>query len=316
MHDVYPLIKKSDFPVIYRGILNTLQINLGYKCNQTCVHCHVNASPKRTEMMNKETMDHIIDFIKRFNIKNIDLTGGAPELNKNFDYLVTEAKKLNCHIIDRCNLTVLLEPGKSYLFNFFKKNHIEVTASLPCYEEKNVDLQRGKNVFEKSIEVLKMFNKIGYGKDKELLLNLVYNPQGAELPPCQDELEQKYKTSLKNKYNIVFNNLYSLTNVPILRFGSTLVTKNMFKSYMNLLKSNFNEEALAHVMCKSLISVDYQGYLYDCDFNQMLKIGIEDKLKKHISELSNIDNNIKINTADHCYACTAGSGSSCRGALI
>ena len=316
MHDVYPLLKQTEFPDIFRGRLKTFQINLGYKCNQTCVHCHVNASPKRKEMMSLGVIDQILSAIKRLNIKTIDLTGGAPELNENFEYLITEAKKLGCHIIDRCNLTVLLEPQKKHLFNFFKDNKIEIIASLPCYKKDNVDTQRGKNVFNKSIEVLKKLNTSGYGYEKDLIINLVYNPQGPVLPPDQLTLEQQYKKALKKNHDIIFNNLYLITNMPIARFGSTLVTKNKFKSYMQLLKNNFNRHALDHLMCKSLISIDYQGYVYDCDFNQMLKMNMNGNIKKHISALSNINGFNKINTADHCYGCTAGSGSSCGGALL
>ncbi len=316
MHDVYPLLKKTEFPDILRGQLKSFQINLGYKCNQACLHCHVNASPKRKEMMSLEVINQILSAVNKFNIKTIDLTGGAPELNEHFEYLVLKAKDLGCHVINRCNLTVLLEPGKSHLFNFFKDNNVEIIASLPCYEKANVDAQRGENVFTKSIEVLKKLNKFGYGKKDSLIINLVYNPQGPVLPPNQLVLEKQYKKSLKENHGVIFNNLYLITNMPIARFGSTLVTKNKFKSYMQLLKSNFNSSALDHVMCKSLISIDYQGYLYDCDFNQMLKMSLNGNMKKHISTLSDTNISNKINTADHCYGCTAGSGSSCGGSLL
>ena len=234
MHDVYPLLEKTDFPKIFRGKLNTIQINLGYKCNQSCLHCHVNAGPKRKEMMTLETIDQILSFIKKSDVKNIDLTGGAPELNDHFDYLVMQAKALNCHIIDRCNLTVLQEPNKEYLFEFFRENYIEVVASLPCYEENNVNRQRGDGVFKKSIEVLQRLNELGYGINKKLQLNLVYNPQGAVLPPDQNVLEKKYKSILMGNYNITFNNLYTITNMPIARFGSTLISQKKFGYYMKL----------------------------------------------------------------------------------
>ena len=316
MHDVYPLLKKTKFPYISRGQLKSFQINLGYKCNQACLHCHVNASPKRKEMMSLKVIEQILFAINKFKIKTIDLTGGAPELNDHFEYLIIEAKKLGCHVIDRCNLTVLLEPGKNYLFDFFKNNKVEIIASLPCYEESNVDAQRGKSVFKKSIEVLKELNKSGYGYKRDLVINLVYNPQGPVLPPNQKDLENKYKKILKEEHGIIFNNLYLITNMPIARFGSTLITKNEFNPYMKLLKNNFNEEALNHLMCKSLISIDYEGYIYDCDFNQMLRINLSDNIKKHISMLSKINILDKINVADHCYGCTAGSGSSCGGVLL
>jgi radical SAM/Cys-rich protein len=266
--------------------------------------------------MSLKVIEQILFAINKFKIKTIDLTGGAPELNDHFEYLIIEAKKLGCHVIDRCNLTVLLEPGKTHLFNFFKNNKVEIIASLPCYEESNVDAQRGKSVFKKSIEVLKELNKSGYGYKRDLVINLVYNPQGPILPPNQLDLENKYKKILKEEHGIIFNNLYLITNMPIARFGSTLITKNEFNPYMKLLKNNFNEEALNHLMCKSLISIDYEGYIYDCDFNQMLRINLSDNIKKHISMLSKINILDKINVADHCYGCTAGSGSSCGGALL
>ena len=316
MHDVYPLLEKTDFPRIFRGRLNTIQINLGYKCNQSCLHCHVNAGPKRKEMMTLETIDQILSFIKKSDVKNIDLTGGAPELNDHFDYLVTQARALDCHIIDRCNLTVLQEPDKEYLFEFFRKNYIEVVASLPCYEEDNVNRQRGDGVFKKSIEVLQRLNEFGYGINKKLQLNLVYNPQDAVLPPEQNVLEKKYKSILMKNYNITFNNLYTITNMPIARFGSTLVSQKKFSHYMKLLKGNFNGDALNKLMCKSLISIDYRGYVYDCDFNQMLKLNINGNKLLHISNLKNDSMPKKINTADHCFGCAAGSGSSCGGILV
>ena len=316
MHDVYPLLEKTNFPSIFRDKLHTIQINLGYKCNQSCLHCHVNAGPKRKEMMDIVTINQILYFIKKLNIKNIDLTGGAPELNDNFKYLVTKAKELNCHIIDRCNLTVMLEPNKEYLFEFFKENNIEVVASLPCYQEDNVNKQRGKGVFRKSIKVIQKLNLLGYGTNNDLKLNLVYNPQGPFLPPQQEALEKKYKLILKNDYDIIFNKLYTITNMPIARFGSTLVSENKFNSYMDLLKDNFNKDALKNLMCKTLISVDYKGYVYDCDFNQMLNINMNGIKKTHITDLQKNIILKDINTADHCYGCTAGSGSSCGGKLV
>ena len=317
MHEIYPLIQKTRFPAIYREKLNTLQINLGYKCNQTCLHCHVNAGPKRKEIMDIKTMKQIVSFIKKFKIQVIDLTGGAPEMNPNFEFLVKEARNLNCHIIDRCNLTILLESKYKNITKLLIENNVEIVASLPCYQKENVDSQRGKGVFNKSIRALQMLNKKGYGIQKNLLLNLVYNPQGPELPPSQTELESLYKKNLDDEYGIQFNNLYTITNMPIARFGSTLISKGSFVQYMSLLKKSFSSKALENVMCKTLISVDYLGYVYDCDFNQMLNIGLSDNRKKHISEI-NINQlaELKINTADHCYGCTAGSGSSCGGSLV
>ena len=317
MHEIYPLIKQTAFPEIYREKLNTLQINLGYKCNQTCLHCHVNAGPNRKEMMDIETMRQIIDFIKKFKIKVIDLTGGAPELNPHFEFLIRSAKKLNCHVIDRCNLTILIESKKKNIINFLTKNNVEIVASLPCYQKENVDRQRGSGVFSKSIKALKKLNENGYGINNNLVLNLVYNPQGTELPPNQSKLEALYKQKLDDEYGIKFNNLFTITNMPIARFGSTLLSKGTFNQYMTLLKKSFSSKALGNVMCKTLISVDYQGYVYDCDFNQMLGIRLSDNKKKHISEI-NVGQlaGSKIHVADHCYGCTAGSGSSCGGSLV
>ena len=316
MHEIYPLIQETEFPDFYRGKLDTLQINLGYKCNQSCIHCHVNAGPKRKEMMSIQTMKEILKFIKTNKIKIIDITGGAPELNPHFKFLVNNAKKLNCHVIDRCNLTILLELKNQKLANYLAENNIEIIASLPCYQEENVDNQRGKGVFKQSIEALKILNSLGYGTKKDLLLNLVFNPQGTQLPPKQSELESQYKEKLNQKYGIHFNKLYTITNMPIARFGSTLISKGVFKEYMSLLKKSFSHAALNNVMCKKLLSVDYQGYLYDCDFNQMLNIGLTKNKKKHISTLNEgVLDGQKINVADHCYGCTAGSGSSCTGTL-
>ena len=316
MHNVYPLLEKTDFPDVFRDKLNTAQINLGYKCNQSCLHCHVNAGPKRKEQMSLNTMKDVIKFIKRFKIKIVDLTGGAPELNKNFEYIVEQVKKIDCHVIDRCNLTILLEKDKSGLANFLKKHEVEIIASLPCYEKENVNSQRGKNVFEKSLQALTILNSIGYGSNPSLQLNLVYNPQGFQLPPNQKVLTKQYKKHLKNKYNIIFNNLYTITNMPIARFGSTLVAKKYFSTYMNLLKDSFEKNTLKSLMCKSLISIDYLGFVYDCDFNQMLGLNMSINNKKHINEIISMQIGQKINTADHCYGCTAGSGSSCGGSLL
>ena len=316
MHNVYPLLEKTDFPDVFRDKLNTAQINLGYKCNQSCLHCHVNAGPKRKEQMSLGTMKDVIKFIKRFKIKIVDLTGGAPELNKNFEYIVEQVKKIDCHVIDRCNLTILLEKDKSGLANFLKKHEVEIIASLPCYEKENVNSQRGKNVFEKSLQALTILNSIGYGSNPNLQLNLVYNPQGFQLPPNQKVLTKQYKKHLKNKYNIIFNNLYTITNMPIARFGSTLVAKKYFSTYMNLLKDSFEKNTLKSLMCKSLISIDYLGFVYDCDFNQMLGLNMSINNKKHINEIISMQIGQKINTADHCYGCTAGSGSSCGGSLL
>jgi len=316
MHKIYPLLQSSDFPYIERNDLTILQVNLGYKCNQRCLHCHVNAGPNRTEMMDKVNVDHVIHFAKENNIKTVDLTGGAPEINKYFTYLIESCTRNGIHVIDRCNLTILNEKGMESLPIFLSDNKVEIIASLPCYKEQNVNKQRGKGVFESSIAALKKLNALGYGSSNQLTVNLVYNPQGAELPPDQQKLEKEYKLFLNENFGIKFNNLYTITNMPINRFGSTLVSKNLFKDYMKLLKNSFSEKARENVMCKTMISVDPYGYVYDCDFNQMLNIPLSNN-KIHISEVNQHDlRKRQIATADHCFGCTAGSGSSCGGSLV
>lgn len=310
----------TDFPSIERTVLETLQVNLGYKCNQQCLHCHVNAGPNRKEVMSSETIDSILMAIKKLKIKKLDLTGGAPELNPHFKRLVEQARSMSVHVIDRCNLTILTEPGQEELANFLAQNNVEVIASLPCYTEDNVDSQRGKGVYQKSIQGLKILNELGYGQpDSALQLNLVYNPGGAFLPPSQHSLQHDYKEKLLNEHGIVFNSLFTITNMPIKRFGSTLLSKGTFDEYMQLLKSAHKKENLSTVMCRSLISIDWKGYLYDCDFNQMLDLPIVDKNNQRL-HVDLIDTKLleemKIYIADHCYGCTAGQGSSCGGALI
>ena len=316
MHKIYPLIKNTNFPSIRRSCLKTIQVNLGYKCNQSCLHCHVNAGPKRREMMDKKTIDNVIDFAINNNIETVDLTGGAPEINKYFRYMVKELRQHDIHIIDRCNLTILSEDGMEDLPSFFVKHKIEIIASLPCYIKKNVDRQRGKGVFDESIKILRLLNDIGYGMKKDLILNLVYNPQGPVLPPSQSKLEKEYKSYLRESFDIEFNNLFTITNMPINRFGSTLVSQDKFNSYMKLLKSSFSEKAKENVMCKELISIDYNGNVFDCDFNQMLKMNLSGK-ETHITKITKkYLHNREISTGDHCYGCTAGSGSSCGGTTI
>jgi len=319
MLDSKPLLLNSDFPPLRRSQLDTLQINLGYTCNQQCLHCHVNASPKRTEQMSLDTINDILSFIKENNIKKLDLTGGAPEMNPHFRYLVREAHALQLNIIDRCNLTILNEEGYEDMATFLAQHNVEIVASLPCYTQDNVDQQRGKGVFESSIMGLKKLNHLGYGKnDTNLHLNLMYNPTGAFLPPAQQPLEVDYKKKLKDEFDIEFNHLYTLTNMPIMRFGSMLMSKGEFNNYMQLLKNSHSDNNVSTVMCRNLISLDWQGYIYDCDFNQMLNIPsqLETPFKTYISALKiNTLANSQIMVADHCYGCTAGSGSSCGGAL-
>jgi radical SAM/Cys-rich protein len=319
MHATLPLLENTDFPRIKRSTLKTLQVNLGYLCNQQCLHCHVNASPKRKEIMSRECVDEVLKFLIAHNIETLDLTGGAPELNPDFRFLVEAARKIGVHVIDRCNLTILNEPGQESLAEFLAKNNVEVFASLPCYEEANVDGQRGKGVHKSSIVGIKKLNEIGYALEgSKLKLNLVYNPGGAYLPPSQSQLESDYKRELEQRYQIYFNQLYTITNMPIKRFGSTLISKGQFDEYMQLLKDAYQQENLGTVMCRTLISVDWQGYVYDCDFNQMLDlpVSLSGSIRPHLSDITpeSINGN-SITIADHCYGCTAGQGSSCGGAL-
>ncbi len=314
-----PLLIESDFPALRRGPLEILQLNLGYKCNQSCLHCHVNAGPNRTEVMDEETIQAVINFIDTATIKTIDMTGGAPELNPAFRKLVLAAGDRGVGVIDRCNLTVLLEPGQTDTAEFLAENKVKIVASLPCYIKDNVDAQRGDGTFEASLRALGLLNELGYGKPGSgLSLDLVFNPQGPVLPPPQAALEQDYKQHLADEFGVYFNQLLTLTNMPIKRFGSTLVSHNQFDSYMDLLKSAHQDANLSSVMCRSLISIDWQGFVYDCDFNQMLEmpLQIDSRPRLHISELAGIDlENSSIKVAEHCYGCTAGQGSSCGGAL-
>ena len=322
MLDSKPLLLTTDFPAIKRSSLETLQVNLGYTCNQSCKHCHVNAGPNRTEQMSLDTINDILSFIKSHNIKKLDLTGGAPEMNPHFRYLVSSASALGVQIIDRCNLTILNLEGYEDLAEFLQQHKVEIVASLPCYSKDNVDEQRGKGVFDESISGLQKLNSLGYGKkDSALIINLMYNPTGNFLPPSQTQLEQDYKHKLHDDFGIEFNHLFTLTNMPIMRFGSTLMSTGEFKSYMQLLKSAHSDSNLDTVMCRSLISIDWQGYVYDCDFNQMLEMpssfdASPVNIKTYIDDIK-FDQIQKsdILVAEHCYGCTAGSGSSCGGAL-
>jgi radical SAM/Cys-rich protein len=319
MHATLPLMRHYGFPALRRSRLETLQVNLGYKCNQSCLHCHVNAGPGRTELMSRETIADVLVFLQVSKVKILDITGGAPELNAHFRELVTRAHQLGVHVIDRCNLTILLEPGHEDLAAFLAARRVEITASLPCYTEELVDRQRGKGVYERSIEALKRLNRLGYADPASgLVLNLVYNPQGPSLPPPQDKLEADYRRALSEAHGIAFNRLFTLANMPIQRFGSTLVTKGEFNQYMALLHQAHRDENLDTVMCRTLLSVDWQGYVYDCDFNQMLGLGLalDGKKKIQLSELIGRDlGGNPIAVRDHCYGCTAGRGSSCGGAL-
>ena len=319
MHATLPLLTDTDFPSIRRETLTTLQVNLGYRCNQSCLHCHVNAGPNRKEEMERETVDAVLRFLAHSGVQHLDLTGGAPEMNANFRYLVECAGRAGVRVTDRCNLTILGEPGFEDLATFLAEHRVEVVASLPCYLEENVDGQRGDGVFEKSLAALKQLNRLGYGQpDSGLVLNLMYNPVGPLLPPPQQQLEADYRKVLRDRYGVGFSQLFVLANMPVQRFGSTLISKGEFASYMDLLRGAHQPQNLDTVMCRSLVSIDWQGYVYDCDFNQMLDLAwrTERGARMHISGLA--DECIagrEIAVADHCFGCTAGQGSSCGGAI-
>jgi radical SAM/Cys-rich protein len=319
MHGTLPLIQATDFPALRRRRVDTLQVNLGYTCNQSCLHCHVNAGPKRTEQMDRPTAQAVLDCLAACGTAKLDLTGGAPELNPHFRWLVAQARALGTHVIDRCNLTILEEPGHEDLAQFLADQGVEIVASLPCYLEENVDRQRGKGVFDTSLRALRRLNELGYGRDGSgLELKLVYNPQGPSLPPPQCALEADYKRELGTRYGIVFNSLLTLANMPIQRFGSTLISKGQFNDYMRTLRAAHRDENLDAVMCRDLVSVDWQGYVYDCDFNQMLglPLRINGTPRTHVRDLIGkaLEGNAIV-VMDHCYGCTAGQGSSCGGAL-
>lgn len=325
MLDTKPLLLNTDFPSIRRSATQILQVNLGYLCNLSCTHCHVNAGPKRKELMDKATVDEVLAYMDAHTIHTLDLTGGAPEMNPHFTYLVKEARTRGVRVIDRCNLTILQEPEYVDMVQFLADHEVSIVASLPCYAEQNVNEQRGKGVFQESIDALQKLNKLGYGKQENLSLDLVYNPNGAFLPPNQQALEAEYKQRLREDHNVIFNQLLTITNMPISRFGGMLLAKGLYDEYLTLLKDNFSSSNLDAVMCKTLLSIDWQGYVYDCDFNQMLDMPLvyqpnvligTDKPKLHIRELRerNLDGE-SIVVGEHCYGCTAGQGSSCGGAL-
>jgi radical SAM/Cys-rich protein len=303
-----------------RRAIDVLQVNMGRYCNQACIHCHVESGPTRTELMNRETVDAVLRLLAGTAIPTLDITGGAPELNPHFDHLVEAAIGLKRHVMDRCNLTVIFEPGKDYLPEFFQRHGVELVCSLPCYTEENVDHQRGSGTFDLSIRALKIFNDLGYGRaGSPLALNLVYNPVGPHLPPPQDKLEQDYKRELREKFGIEFHHLYCLSNMPITRYETHLKLRGEYDRYLELLETNFNAATLDQVMCRNLASIGWDGSVYDCDFNQMLDLPITDGHGKrlHISALAPEQVTSRaIAVGNHCYACTAGSGSSCGGALV
>ncbi|MCE2392334.1 MAG: arsenosugar biosynthesis radical SAM protein ArsS [Proteobacteria bacterium] len=318
MQDARPRLLEIDFPALRRERVSTLQVNLGYRCNLRCVHCHVNAGPSRTEMMSPATADEVIEVLDRLPLRTLDLTGGAPELNPEFRRLVAEARKRGLEVIDRCNLTVLFEPGQETLADFLAGQGVTIVASLPCYLEENVEQQRGKGVYDDSLRALRRLNRLGYGTDPGLQLHLAFNPVGPVLPPPQAQLEADYKRELGDRYGIVFNQLFVIANMPINRFGAVLMSQGRLDSYVELLRANYSQDNLSTVMCRDSISVDWQGYLYDCDFNQMLHLpALREGRRAHLRDLKRDRSwdTSPIATAGHCYGCTAGQGSSCGGAL-
>ena len=323
MQDTRPLLLKTTFPPVFRRDLSILQVNLGYLCNLSCTHCHVNAGPSRTEQMSSDLVELVIEVLQQKNISTLDLTGGAPEMNPHFSYLVEQARSLGVKVIDRCNLTVLLEKNYAHLAEFMARFEVEIVASLPCYAEKNVTEQRGKHVFQDSIKVLKRLNALGYGISENLVLNLVYNPNGAFLPPNQQALEEEYKLRLAQDHGVRFHRLLTITNMPIQRFGAVLLAQGKFEEYMTLLRDSYSPANLENLMCRDTVSVDWQGYLYDCDFNQMLEMPLAAKGdliarngRPHLRELLNEDlSGEPVAVAEHCFGCSAGQGSSCGGAL-
>jgi radical SAM/Cys-rich protein len=319
MHDTWPRLEEIAFPPIRRGQLDTLQVNVGYRCNQSCVHCHVNAGPHRSEEMAGDVIDAVLAFLAQRRVATLDITGGAPELNPHFRRMVTSARAIGVRVIDRCNLTILEVPGQEDLAQFLAHARVEIVASMPCYLEENVDRQRGKGVFDASVRGLQRLNALGYGREgTDLVLNLVYNPQGPALPPPQDALEADYKRMLGERYGIAFNRLYTLANMPIQRFGAILIAQGEFGRYLELLRAAHIDANLEHVMCRNLVSVDWRGDLYDCDFNQMLDLPLRHggRERLHIADLlaAEIEGDA-VRVAGHCYGCTAGQGSSCGGAL-
>ncbi len=301
--------------------IEIIQVNVGKLCNQTCVHCHVDAGPSRQEIMSRETVKAVLGLIQKFGVGTVDITGGAPELNPHFDYLVEQSCLLGCRVIDRCNLTVFFEHGKDYLPEFLARHGVEVAASLPCYSRENVDKQRGKGVFDKSVEALLWLNRLGYGKkDTGLLLNLVYNPVGHYLPPNQNDLEADYKERLLEDFGIVFNRLFTITNMPISRFASSLIATKRYQEYRELLINNFNPATLDGLMCRNMLSIGWDGRLFDCDFNQMLDMAMAGQPGEKPLTVHNLDTvslaERPVDTGRHCFGCTAGNGSSCGGSVL
>ncbi len=303
---------------LWAASVQTLQINMGKMCNQVCRHCHVDAGPDRREIMTRETLSECLAVIDKHPLSTVDLTGGAPEMNPHFEWFVGEVRQRSVRVIDRCNLTILLANGFTHLPKFLSDHGVEIVASLPCYQEDNCDFQRGDGVFERSIRALQLLNEHGYGQEgTELTLSLVYNPTGTSLPPDQKKLEADYKEQLKSRFGISFNQLFTITNMPISRFLEDLLNTGRYEDYLERLHHAFNPSAVDQLMCRTTLSVDWRGYLYDCDFNQMLELPTIAGSTRHIRDFE-LDRllNRRIVTGVHCYGCTAGSGSSCQGALL
>jgi radical SAM/Cys-rich protein len=313
-------LRLQGFGDLRRDRTEILQLNLGKLCNLTCSHCHVNAGPGRKEIITRETINRIVDWLAATDIPTVDLTGGAPEMIPDFHYLVARLKGLipAKHVIDRCNLTILVEPGYETLADFLCVNHVEIVASMPCYSSENVNAQRGDGVFDKSILALQKLNEMGYGIDPKLPLHLVFNPLGASLPRKQAELEAEYKTELKRHFNIVFNRLYTITNMPIARFASYLRQNGKYEEYLKLLRESFNPATISGLMCRNTLNVGWKGEVYDCDFNQQLEMQWKNEDRPlflwELDPTKHEERNIQ--TGEHCFGCTAGSGSSCGGALF
>lgn len=314
MNSFQQKLKSHEVPLT-RGRFETLQINVGRKCNQTCTHCHVDAGPHRSEMMTEEVAHKVGVWIREHRPKTVDITGGAPEISEFFNYFVETARSVGSHVIDRNNLTIIETKSHAYLPEYLAKHEVEVVASLPCYLEDNVDEQRGDGVFQKSISALKKLNAVGYGST--LPLTLVYNPIGANLPPDQSELEADYKTELKARYGIVFTRLFAITNLPIARFAVDLRAHGQWDYYMELLANNFNPTTVDGLMCRCTINIGYEGEVFDCDFNQMLRMQQQaDARPLYLWDVTPESMETQsILTANHCFGCTAGHGSSCSGAL-
>lgn len=313
----HQMLDRHGLPVLQSSGIEVLQVNVGKVCNQTCSHCHVDAGPDRRESMTRETAEAVIRVLREAKIHTLDITGGAPEMNPNFCFLVEEARKLDCRVIDRCNLTILMASRFEYLAEFLANNAVEIIASLPCYLEDNCDRQRGNGVFRRSIDALRRLNQLGYGMPETgRALTLVYNPIGPSLPPSQAKLESDYRRELRNRYGVEFTQLYTITNLPISRFLEDLLASGTYDNYISQLVTAFNPHAVDGVMCRTMISVDWQGRLYDCDFNQMLELPVSGARNPtiHDFDLAELASR-HIRTGRHCYGCTAGAGSSCQGAV-